>query len=288
MTCPLPSAPEVPTNTGLGRLVDCPHPTLIRLHIVPSAPDLSKTIEQRDHAIREPLTITQDGYILAGHARWEVARTQGEMTLPCHQVDMTEEEGLAWLIRKHQRSHGINDFSRILLTLELEPWLRERARSNQRAGGQLKGSSNLTEAERIDVRIEIATIAGVSVGNVTKVKSLMQKATPEVLEALRNGEASIHCSSIWLKDPEKQFDQLTLHHSIRGITRTIRTLQRHQIPSAVRSGQLDLRRIASRLVEMSCSGNASVFVAAVQLPGEVLLLSTQLLKTLESQGELYS
>jgi len=40
---------------------------------------------------------------------------------------------------RHQR--------RILLALELEPWFKEKARSNLRAGGQNKGSSKLTEAE---------------------------------------------------------------------------------------------------------------------------------------------
>ena len=69
--------------------------------------------------------------------------------------------------------------------MELEPWLKEKAQSNQRAGGQTKGSSKLTEAERIDVRSQIATAAGVSVGNVTKVKQLTTTAHSDIIKALR-------------------------------------------------------------------------------------------------------
>jgi len=56
----------------------------------------------------------------------------------------------------HRRSNGLNAFSRILLALELELDFKKKARSNQRSGGQAKGSSNLTEADRVDVRSEIA------------------------------------------------------------------------------------------------------------------------------------
>jgi hypothetical protein len=43
----------------------------------------------------------------------------------------------------------------------------------------------LTEAGRLDVRNEIARIAGVSVGNVTKVKQLTTTAHLDILKALR-------------------------------------------------------------------------------------------------------
>jgi hypothetical protein len=71
---------------------------------------------------------------------------------------------------------GFNAFCRIFLALDLEPWLREKARLNQSAGGQNKGSSKLTEAQRVDVRSQIAAAAGVSVGNVTKVQQLITTA----------------------------------------------------------------------------------------------------------------
>jgi hypothetical protein len=158
----------VSADQSAGRLVSClvedlrPHPSLIRLQVVPSARDLSDAVSREGRVFREPLTITQDGYILAGQAEWMIARKRGEKVLTCFQLSMTEEEALLWLIQKHQRSSRLNDFNRIVLALELEPWFKSRARSNQKLGGRTKGSSSLTEADKVDVRAEIAAAAGVS------------------------------------------------------------------------------------------------------------------------------
>ena len=176
---------------GTGQLVTCrldelrPHSSYVRHHLTVSASRLSALAERGDRAFVEPLMITRDRTILDGYGRWELARLQGRATLPCIEFDLTESEALQWLIQKHRRSNGLNDFSRILLALELEPWFRENARSNQRAGGQNKGSSNLTEASRLDVRSEIARAAGVSVGNVSKVKQLTLSADPNCCRHLR-------------------------------------------------------------------------------------------------------
>jgi hypothetical protein len=143
-------------------------------------------------------------------------------------------EALHWLLQKHRRSNGLNDFTRILLALELEPWFKEKARINQRAGGRSKGSSKLTEPERLDVRREIAVAAGVSVGNVTKVKQLQLAATAELLQALRSKEISIHRAWGWSKLPsERQREELTFYQSQRGVKKTIRLMvSRHRSKSS--------------------------------------------------------
>lgn len=145
-----------------------------------------------DHAFGDPLLINQDNIIVDGYARWLLAKQLGRATLPCVQHQLTLEEALRRLLETHRRSNGLNGFERVLLALELEPVLKDKARSNQKSGGQNKGSSKLTEVERVDVRSEIAAIAGVSVGNVTKVKQIMNSACPQLLLAVRNGKVSIH------------------------------------------------------------------------------------------------
>jgi hypothetical protein len=289
-------ATEAPADSRLGRLITCPvdqlrpHPRLVRLRIVPSAHDLSVAIGQSHQAMREPLTITQDHYILVGYAQWKVARRQSEATLPCIQLDLTEEEALLWIIQKHQRSSSINDFGRILLALELEPSYKARARTNQQLGGKLKGSSNLTKANRLNVRSEVAAAAGVSPGNVFKVKQLAMHAHPALLQALREGEVSINLASGWLKIPEKQLDQLRLYRLYlgkRGLTRKIDSLLRaHRPTHPAREEHLDIQRIGSALAAMSPERKTSVLVSAIEVTGEVLLLSTGLLQALESLGEL--
>ena len=232
-----------------GQFVTCrldelsPHPSYARNGLTVPASQLSALAERGDCAFPEPLVITQDRTILDGYARFELARLRGRATLPCIAYQLTESEALHWLLQKHRRSNGLSDFNRILLALELEPWFKEKARSNQQAGGRNKGSSKLTEAGRLDVRSEIAAAAGVSVGNVTKVKQLTITAHSEVLQALRSREISIHRAWGWSKmPPDKQREELRFHQSERGVKKTIRTLvsrhRRKSLPAVPDLGNL--------------------------------------------------
>jgi hypothetical protein len=100
-------------------------------------------------------------------------------------------------------------------------------------------------------------------------------------------EVSIHCASLWLRNPEKQLDQLTLHRSLLGITSTIDSLlNRHRVPHPAGSGQLDIQRIGSALAAMDPERETSVLVGVIKTTGKVILLSNELLQALESQGEL--
>jgi hypothetical protein len=210
-----------------------PHPSYVRNCLAVPSSQLSALVERGDRAFLEPLMITQDRTILDGYARFELARLQGRAALPCIAYELTESEALHWLLQKHRRSNGLNDFTRILLALELEPWFKEKARSNQQAGGRQKGSSKLTEAVRLDVRSEIAAAAGVSVGNVTKVKQLTTTAHSDLLQALRNREISIHRAWGWSKTaPERQREELRLYQSEKGVKKTIRLMvSRHRSKS---------------------------------------------------------
>ena len=241
-----------------GQLVTCrldelhPHPSYVRHHLTVSAAQLSALAERADQAFLEPLVITQDRTILDGYARLELARLQGRGTLPCIEYELTESEALHWLLQKHRRSNGLNAFSRILLALDLEAGFKEKARSNQQAGGQSKGSSKLTEAERLDVRREIAAAAGVSVGNVSKVKRVTSTAHSELLQALRSGEVSIHRASLWCKDSAaRQREELRSYQSERGIKKTIRRLvsrHRRKSPPALPVGEIvQLRALKPKL-----------------------------------------
>ena len=281
---------------GSGRLIACavddlhPHPSIVRHNLTPSAHEMSMLSERGEAAFRDPLTITQDNAILDGYAQWQLARTQGRQTLLCHQHEMTEEESLLWLLQRQQRSAALNPFSRILLALELEPWFRQQARSNQQRGGQCKGSSNLTEADRLDVRVKVAAAAGVSVGNVSKVKHLLQAGHPDVVQAVREGEVSIHCASEWLKPPEKQLDRLQMHRMYlgkSGISSVVDALlKRHQTQGADNDGALDVRRVVSALAALTTERKAAILVGEIQTTGDVLLLSTALLRSLEHEGVL--
>jgi hypothetical protein len=262
-------------SLGVGQLVACrldelkPHPSYARHHLAVPASQLSALADRDDRVFLEPLIITQDRMILDGYARLELARRRGRATLPCIAYELTESEALHWLLQKHRRSNGLNDFTRILLALELEPWFKEKARMNQRAGGQNKGSSKLTEPERLDVRREIAVAAGVSVGNVTKVKQLQVTATAELLQALRSKEISIHRAWGWSKlPPERQREELTFYQSQKGVKKTIRLMvsrHRSKSPQVVP----DLGNFAPQLSALESTPGAAI-TGAREVPSRVL------------------
>ena len=286
------SGTERQLNDNRGRPVTCrpdelrPHPSYIRHNLAVHACQLSAIAELGDLAFREPLVITQDHIILDGFARWTLARLQGRPTLACIEYEMSETEALQNLLQRHRRSSGLNDFIRICLALELEPFLKAKGRAKQQAGGQNKGSSILTEAERLDVRKEIARIAGVSAGNVTKVKQLTATAHSDIIKALRERELSIHRAWLWSKlSPEEQREKLWLNQSKRGIGKTIRHLLSHYLPKnsppALNVGDL------IKLVSALQSGKlASVRVVSINVPGKAIFVTEELFRTLEAQQEL--
>ena len=280
-------------HTLQGQLVTCrveelrPHASYERNRFGVSASRLSALGETGDFAFHEPLIITRNGTIIDGYCRWELARQQGRTTVTCIEYDLTEEEALRWLLARHRRVEGLNAFCRILLALDLEPWLKERGRLNQSAGAQRKGSSKLTEAERVDTRSGIATAAGVSLGNVTKVKQLMTTACPEVQDALRNGEVTIHWSWLWREmSSENQRQALMLHRSKKGVRKTIRRLiSRHMSENPRPTESLGIGGL-TRLSRLQSLDLSSVVVAALDVPGRGVFVTAELLQILPAQEEL--
>lgn len=279
---------QSPGRVASYRIADLiPHPAISRLGLGLSARELSDAISRRDKGLWDPITVSRDRYILSGQAQWMLAQQRKESHIDCLQLDVSESDALLWLIERHKRSSSLNDFSRILLALELEPLFRERAASNRSRGGREKGSSNLTQADCVDVRAEISKAAGVSAGNVTKVKKLISASSPKLLEALREGEVSIHRASQWIECGGKPEDSLRLHRSRRGIRRDIRQLiARHQNSPASTSERLDLERIAKAIVGMTPDKRKNVAICEVPDSGWALVVSSALLRALEKQVEL--
>jgi hypothetical protein len=263
-----------------------PHPSYSRHGLAVSASQLSALVALDDQASEEPIAVTRDGLIIDGYARVERARMLGRTTILCIEYARSEEEALRDLLERHRGSNRFNNFCRILLALDLEPLFREKACANQRAGGEKKGSSNLTEAEKIDVTAKIAEAADSCTGNVTKVKQLLRTAIPEVVQSLRRGEISIH--KAWLlskQPPAKQREELALPQCEKRIKRDMRILaSRHRARSL--TTVLDPSNLIRQLsaLESRKSGLFHVFVSNAQ--GKAVCLTKELLLELGAQQEL--
>ena len=263
-----------------------PHPSWVKHNLGLSVARLSAIAASWDPSKLDPISITRDGTILKGHEVCELARRMRLERVFCLEYDLDEEGALLWIIQHSRQDQGLNPYCRIVLALDYEPSFHERAQKNQRLGGQFKGSTTLPKAQAIDCRRELAALAGVSEGTVAKVRRLLQSGCPELVEAVREGEASIHRASVWLRNPEKQLEQLTLHRSLCGVTSMIDSLlRRHRIAHAEGKGQLDIHRIGNALAAMDTERKTSVLIGAIQTSGKVILLSSELLQALESQAE---
>jgi hypothetical protein len=281
--------PELEGNRG--RLVTVhpdelhPHPSYTRHSLTVHAYQLAAVAELGDLAFRDPLIVTQDHIILDGFARWTLARLHSRSALTCIEYEMSESEALQNLLQRHRRSSGLNDFIRICLALELEPFLKSKGRAKQQAGGQNKGSSTLTEAARVDVRKEIARIAGASVGNVTKVKQLTNPHS-DIIKALREKELSIHRAWLWSRlPPEEQQEQLWLHQSKKGIRKTIRHLLSPHLPKSA-PGALTVSDLIELVSALQSGSLGSVKVVPIKIPGKLVLVTEELCRSLDTQEAL--
>jgi len=68
---------------------------------------------------------------------------------------------------------------------DLAKSFKEKALQHQQAGGKSKGSSKLTEAEKVEVRKEIAAAAGVSVGTLSHALEVLKNGDQEIVRARR-------------------------------------------------------------------------------------------------------
>lgn len=245
---------------------------------------LSALAARGDLAFLEPLLVTTEGVIIGGYAHWELARLENRPTLTCVEIEASDEDALQLLLHMNRPSDGLNDFKRILLALELEPMFKGKAAANQRKGGQNKGSSNLTEADKIDVRSQIASTAGVSAGNVNKVKIILQKADPRLIDGLQTGMLSINRAAQWCTLPrQQQAEKFTCYCVGRATNKVIRQAI-HRL-SAERTGD-DPVAILDALHDWATRNPGSFVVRNSRLKRTVILIGQDLLAGLHPQAEL--
>jgi len=274
---------------GVGRPLMCrteeirPHPAYAQLGVEPSTRKLSILAQRGVLAFQEPLIITQDRILVDGYARWRLAQVRQRGELLCVEHDWSPDKALIHLLQLHSRNEGLNDFVRVVLTLQLEPLLQERARANQQAGGQLKGSINLSEAVRLDVRDTLATIAGVSPCYISRIKKFLETSHRDVLEALRTGEIKINKAWRWSSASHaQQLESLLEFRSTRAIKSTIRKLiSKHRS----RQKPLDLRvdHLLNALSLLPHDDLCAVETHVIKSPGRMLFISNDLLQDMDRQ-----
>jgi hypothetical protein len=172
-------------------------PGALRLH--PAFNDLNLSgwlinseLQGKPQDVHEPILITRTGIILGGFAEWHAAVCAGQPEIDCTEFELDADEALRLILDLHRPRAAWNDFTRTELALEQEPYFQSKALANQVAGGKHKGLANLPKAQPVDVRENIADLAGVCSRTVGNVKVILKKAHPSVIEALHNGTITIN------------------------------------------------------------------------------------------------
>ncbi len=212
-----------------------PHPSLLKQNLQPTAERILALERVGGSIFEQPLLITDENLIVDGYARWLIAKRTQRSTILCQPCQLTEQEALQRILQTHRRPEWLSSFSRVQLALELESWFRAQARANQSSGGKEKVLSKLTEDRRLNCRKQIAQAAGVSTGNVTKVKQILHSGiSRQGIEALRSGEIRIHrgwqLSKLSIREQEAELGNLRIKK--RSIARIWRLLSRHNTKNA--------------------------------------------------------
>jgi len=244
--------------------------------------ELNDPARLKDESVSEPVLITMNGTILAGFGHWRLAMLEGRHEINYIEYPLGDDEALQFILTRHQTRCGWNDFVRIRLALTLEPNLHQAALDNMRVGGKFKGSTNLSEANRIDARRRIAKRAGTGTGNVSKVKAILRSSHPNIIEALQNGLLSIHQAWLWTKLPKLQ---QRLEFARYEEERTQRKILREFLPKAARVS-LDPTHVIESLRRLEARQPGSIAIRTSQrLQRTVVILGQDFSRQAGAQKE---
>jgi ParB-like chromosome segregation protein Spo0J len=186
------SAPPRPEVRSIAEIQ--PLPALKRCGLLPTEVQLTDLRECGDELFDEPLVITESGFLIDGHKRWMIARERGVPELACLILHADSDEALCRVLERARSRNWLNAYCRIELALCLEQSFLNKAKDHQRAAGCEKQLAKLPEAERIDVRKELARLAGCSEGSVRKVRFILSHGIRRLQEESRRGSITIHAA----------------------------------------------------------------------------------------------
>jgi hypothetical protein len=187
--------------------------------------ELNEAARLKNQSVSEPILITTNGTILAGFGHWRLAVFDRRHEISCIEYQLSEDDALQFILTHHQTRHGWNAFVRTCLALTRKPFFQKRALDNMRAGGKYKGWANLPEVQNIEVRQEVANVAGVSARTVTNVETLLKLAHPRLRQALQEATLTINRALQFCRLPRaEQLEQFILYSEEHATNKVIRQI----------------------------------------------------------------
>lgn len=142
---------------------------------------------------RDPLVIWR-GVLIDGHNRFSICQ-KNSVSFGTVSMDFESRDAVKiWILKNQFGRRNLTDYQRTELALLLKPLIEEQARAHQGERTDIRQNSDEGSAP-IRTDETIASMAGVSRDTVRKVEAIQQNAAPEVVQAARTGEISIHLAS---------------------------------------------------------------------------------------------
>ncbi len=234
------------------------HPALQKVGWTGLVDEVNDAAQVKEQALCDPILITEDATILSGFGRWRLALLQHQDEIPCIEYPFDENQSLQFILAHHRPVRAWNPFIRTCVALTLVPHFQQRALENMRSGGKYKGSAKLPEAQVIDVRQEIAVIAGVGARNVSNVQFILAWAHPRIKDALRDSRLTINRALRLCKLPySKQLEQFTRDTEVRNRKKIIRRAIANSEPT---TASLDVLAVLRDLQQREAERPGSVLV----------------------------
>jgi hypothetical protein len=259
------------------------HPALEAVRWAGLIDELNDAAGAAVHPIHDPILIATDGTVLAGFGRWRLAVFEQVSEIYCIEHSLSADDSLAFILTHHQTQRGWNAFVRIRLALTLKSSLQQTALNNMRFGGKYKGLANLPEAQHVDVRQQLADMAGVCPRNVANVQTILEIAHPTLVGALGNGTLKINRAMQLCKlSRPKQLAEFIRYSEERATSKVIR-----RCLAQPRKGEigLDASVVLKALHNLEKLHSGSVLVRVVRQERTVILLGQDCLLESNSQKE---
>ena len=260
------------------------HPALEKLGWAGLVDELNDAAGTARRPIHDPILIATDGTVLAGFGRWRLAVFEQVSEIYCIEHSLSVDDSLMFILTHHQTQRGWNAFVRIRLALSMKPSLQEAALANMRSGGKYKGLANLPEAQHVNVREQIADIAGVCPRNVGNVEAILETAHPSLIDALGRGSLKINrAMQLCILSHSEQLAEFIRYSEERAISKVIR----HCLPE-LRKGDtnLTLGTVLGALHSREELPSGSVALRIVRNRRTVILVGQDLLAEINSHKEL--
>lgn len=154
---------------------------------------------------RHSLVVWEEKNILIdGHNRYKIC---GKHHKPykTHRMNFkSREDVILWIIINQLARRNLSDFERGQIVLKQKEIIASRGRP----GTRTDLSSNLTKGPGLDTRTELARMARISTGSLTKIEKIDNNAVPAVIDAASNGEISVDAAANLASLPKEEQDKL--------------------------------------------------------------------------------